>query len=74
MKAPDKSFQRVQAAVTAAGSQKGIALELGMSDTDVSRLLHQHLPQICRLLDHLGLEVVEAGHVEDLRKVLKVVL
>ena len=74
MKPPEKSFQRIQVAVQASGAQKNLALELGLSDTEVSRLLHQHLPQICRLIEHLGLEVVDAGHVEDLRKVLKVVL
>lgn len=68
------STARLQAAVRTAGLQKTIASDLGMSDTQVSRLLNEEAPRVIRLLSHLGLEVVEAGHVEDLRRVLKEVL
>lgn len=56
------------------GLQKTLAADLGMSDTQVSRLLNDEAPRVIHLLAHLGLEVVDAGHVSDLRRVLKVVL
>lgn len=75
MKPLEKDLQlRVLAAVRSRGSQKALALELGMSDTELSRLLSDHLPRLCALLSHLELDVVDAGHVLDLRRVLKSVL
>lgn len=62
------------AAVRSHGAQKALAIELGMSDTELSRLLSDHTPRLCALLAHLGLDVVDAGHVADLRRVLKTVL
>lgn len=63
------------AAVRAYGRhQKVLAADLGVSDVELSRILADQLPKFVRLLDLLGLEVVAAGHVEDLRAVLKEVL
>ncbi len=56
------------------GQQKRLALDLEMTDVELSRLVNDQLPKLCALLAHLQLEVVPAGHVSDLRRVLKVVL
>lgn len=75
MKAPEKELQeRILAAVRSHGAQKSLAIELSMSDTELSRLLSDHTPKLCALLAHLGLEIVDQGHVADLRRVLKSVL
>jgi hypothetical protein len=75
MKRPEKELQdKVLAAVRAHGAQKCLAIELHMSDTELSRLLSDHLPKLCLLLSHLELDVTDAGHVADLRRVLKTVL
>lgn len=68
------STSRLQAAVWVAGAQKAIAKDLDMSDTQISRLINDEAPRVIKLLAHLGLEIVEAGHVDDLRRVLKEVL
>lgn len=68
------STERIAAAVRAHGSQKALAVDLGMSDTEVSRLINDQVPKLATLLALLGLEVVEAGHVADLRRVLKEIL
>ena len=68
------SAERVRAAVKAYGLQKQLAIEIGMSDGNLTKYLDGQLTTFCRLLDVLGLEVVAKGHVNDLRKVLKEVL
>lgn len=70
----DISVERVRSAVQAQGRAKALAIELGMSDVEFSRLINDHLPKACRLMAHLGLEVVASGHVADLKRVLKEVL
>jgi hypothetical protein len=68
------SAERVIAAVRAYGPQKRLALDLDLSDVELTRLVNDHLPKLCALMAQLGLEVVDQGHVADLRKVLKAVL
>jgi len=79
MTPPEKELQsvstdRVLSAVRAYGSQKRLALDLGLTDVELSRLVNDQLPKLCGLLTQLKLEVVDADHVADLRRVLKVVL
>jgi DNA-binding phage protein len=68
------SMARLSEAVRAYGLQKQLAQDTGMSDADLSRLLHDQAPRLIRVLSVLGLELVQAGHVTDLRRVLKEVL
>ena len=49
-------------------------MDLGMTESTLSKLLEIQVPHLCALLDRLGLEVVEKGHVANLRAVLKSVL
>lgn len=70
----DVSLSRIQDAVRAFGMQKRLAAELNMNDTELSRLVNEQAPKLATLLATLNLEVVEAGHVSDLRRVLKEVL
>lgn len=65
------SLGRVNTAVHTYGRHKALAADLDMTDVELSRLLNDQLPRVCTLLELLGLEVVQAGHVADLRKVLK---
>ena len=62
------------AAVRTYGAQKRLALDLDLSDVELSRLLNDQLPKFCALLDKLGLEITPRNHVRDLRAALKVVL
>ena len=62
------------AAVRTYGAQKRLALDLDLSDVELSRLLNDQLPKFCALLDKLGLEITPRNHVRDLRAVLKAVL
>lgn len=68
------SMDRITAAVQAYGRQKVLAADLDMNDVELSRLLSDQVPKLCKLLDRLQLQVCEAGHIRDLRKVLKEVL
>lgn len=68
------SCDRVLAAVRGYGAQKRLALDLDLTDVELSRLVNDQLPKLCALLSQLDLEIVEAGHVGDLRRVLKAVL
>lgn len=68
------SLSRIQEAVRAYGMQKRLAADLMMSDTELSRLVHEQAPKLTALLALLNLEVVEAGHVAALKAVLKEVL
>lgn len=68
------SMNRLSEAVRAYGLQKQLASEMGMSDTELSRVLHEQAPKLIKVLSVLGLEVVPTGHVEDLKRVLKEVL
>lgn len=65
---------RIRAGVKAYGLQKQLASDLGMSDPDMTKFLDGQLPRFARLLEVLELEVVDRGHVTDLRRVLKEVL
>ena len=49
-------------------------MDLGMTESTLSKLLEIQVPHLVQLLDRLGLEVVEKGHVASLRAVLKAVL
>ena len=62
------------AAVRTYGAQKRLALDLDLSDVELSRLLNDQLPKFCALLDKLGLEITPRNRVRDLRAVLKAVL
>ena len=68
------SVDRVLAAVRGYGAQKRLAADLDLTDVELSRLVNDQLPKLCSLLAQLDLEIVEAGHVGDLRRVLKAVL
>ena len=68
------SADRVLAAVRGYGAQKRLAADLDLTDVGLSRLVNDQLPELCMLLAQLDLEIVEAGHVGDLRRVLKAVL
>lgn len=65
------SVDKVRNAVKAYGLQKQIAAELGTSDANLSKFLDSQLPLFGRLLEVLGLEVVERGEVDELKSVLK---
>lgn len=56
------------------GQQKRLAADAGLSEVELSRLLHEQREKFENLLDLLGLEVVDKDHVQSLRKVLKEVL
>ena len=76
---PEKDFQTVSADVVLAavrtyGAQKRLALDLDLSDVELSRLLNDQLPKFCALLDKLGLEITPQNHVRAGRAVLKAVL
>lgn len=66
--------ERVRSGVKAYGLQKQLASELAMSDADLSKFLDGQLPKFAKLLEALHMEVVDVGHVSDLRRVLKAVL
>lgn len=68
------SMNRLSEAVRAYGLQKQLAADVGMSDADLSRLLHDQAPRLIKVFSTLGLEIVDSGHVEDLKRVLKEVL
>jgi hypothetical protein len=65
---------RVRSGVKAFGLQKQLALQLGMNDAELSKFLEGQLPKFARLLAALELDVVDAGHVRDLKRILKAVL
>lgn len=68
------SMNRLAEAVRAYGLQKQLAQDVGLSDADLSRVLHEQAPKLIRVLSVLGLEIVDASHVHHLRRVLKEVL
>ena len=65
------SETRIRDSVRRYGLQKQLASKLGMSDSNLSKLLDGQLPVFLRLLDELGLEVSDPMEVEYLRRVLK---
>ena len=68
------SAERVVTEVRAYGAHKRLAIDLGLTDVELSRLINDHLPKFCALLSQLNLEIVPHGHVQDLRAVLKAIL
>ena len=68
------SLNRITDAARSHGMQKALAQDVGMSDAELSRLLNEQLPKVVRVLAVLGLEVVAADHVADLKRILKEVL
>ena len=65
------SLAVVRAAIKAHGLQKQLAYELGMSEANLSKFIEGQLPVFAKLLAILHMEVIEAGEVEDLKRVLK---
>jgi uncharacterized protein YidB (DUF937 family) len=65
------SMNRLSEAVRSFGLQKQLAAEIGISDTELSRLLHEQAPRLIRVMSVLGLELADAGEVSDLKRVLK---
>lgn len=68
------SNNKILEGVRTYGQQKSLAIELNMSDTELSRLINDQAPKFVRLLTVLNLQVVDADLVDNLRKVLKEVL
>jgi len=66
-----KSFSRFQKALGAAGKRGVLALELGMSDSQFSKLTNGQASQLCHLLDKLGLELVDRRYVESLEHIVR---
>ena len=62
---------RIRLAVRSYGLQKQLAAEVGISNAELSKFLDTQLPKMSRLISALGLEVVESGEVEDLKRSLK---
>lgn len=52
------------------GPRKNLAAQVGISDGQLSKLLNGSLREYCRILDALGLEIVQ----EDYVKALKIIL
>lgn len=69
-----RNLTLIQEHSRAYGQQKALASEVGVSEVELSRLIHDHAPKIAKLLEVLDLEIVESGHTADLRRVLKAVL
>jgi hypothetical protein len=65
------SLNRLQDAARQYGLQKRLALDMAMTDSEVSRLLHDQAPKVINLMAQLGLEVVSSEYVESLRRILK---
>lgn len=65
------SMNRLSEAVRSYGLQKVLAQDVGLSDVELSRVLHEQAPKLIKVLSVLGLELVPSGHVQDLRRVLK---
>lgn len=68
------SMNRLSEAVRAYGLQKALAQDVGLSDTELSRVLHEQAPKLIKVLSVLGLEIVDKDFVEALKKVVKNVI
>ena len=68
------SADRIRLAAKSHGLQKQLAIEIGISNTELSKFLGGQLPKLALLLEALDLEVVAKGHINDLRRCLKEVL
>lgn len=71
MESTGNSLSLIKAAIKAHGLQKQLAIDLGMSEANLSKFIDWQLPVFMRLLAILDLEVVEHGEVGDLKRVLK---
>lgn len=69
-----QQLELVRSAVRAHGLHKVLASELDMDDSALSKLLEHQIPKLIALLCVLELEIIQVGHVDDLRRVLKAVL
>lgn len=65
------SEDRIHAACKAYGLQKQLAHQLGVSDTELSRMLNEQVPKLCVLIEALGMELVDSEYLASIRKVLK---
>jgi len=66
-----KSFSRFQKTLDSAGKKGALALELGMSDSQFSKLVNGNAAQLCQLIDKLGLELVDRRYVESLEHIVR---
>lgn len=71
MESTGNSISIIKSAIKSHGLQKQLALELGMSESNLTKFIDGQLPNFVRLLAILHLEVVEKGEVDDLKRVLK---
>ena len=69
--ANDGSESRVRSALRGYGQQKRLAINIGVSESSLSKFIDGQLPVFLRLIDELGLEVVDRGEIRDLKNVLK---
>jgi len=66
-----KSFSKLQARLAESGKKGVLAMELGMSESQFSKLIHGQAPQLCRLLDLLGLDLVDREYLGAVELVLR---
>lgn len=60
-----------QKALDSAGKRGALALDLGMSDSQFSKLTNGNAAQLCQLFDKLGLELVDRRYVESLECIVR---
>lgn len=53
-----KTHSTVLQALSRPGTQAALAVALGVSESNISRLKNEHLEPVCQLLAHLGLKLV----------------
>lgn len=71
METTGKAFSKLIEAYESAGKKGAIAIQLGESESQLSKLVHTHGPKLCRLLDLLGLELTSAGYLSAVETVLR---
>jgi len=70
METSGKSLSTLESALLRCGSQKKMAVELGMSEGELSKQI-ACLRKGLVVLDYLGLKVVDVSYDEALRRLLK---
>lgn len=67
----ERNLDRIEERLTQAGSRKNLAHEVGISDSQLSKLLNGSLREYCRILEALDLEIVGVDYLKSLKTILK---
>ncbi len=67
----ERSLDRVRSALASGEKRAALAMEIGISEGQLSKLINGDLTRLCEIAAALGLEIVPTDYIASIERILK---